>query len=263
MKAIILAAGEGKRLRPLTESKPKCLINLFGKSILQRQIETLKKCNINDISIVIGYLGEKIKIPDVTYFHNFNYNTTNMLETLFCAREKLSDSVIISYGDIVFEKSVLEKLINSQNDISITIDINWENYWRKRFGNPLSDAESLKLDKNNYITEIGQKVEKIEEIKGQFIGLMQFQNKGITLMKDFYDKCKIASKNGCNPLNSSIQFEESYMTDFLQGMIKEGNLLKSIPTSNRWLELDSIEDYQLYEEMFNDNTISKFFSPMM
>jgi len=121
----------------------------------------------------------------------------------------------------------------------------------------------LKLDKNNYITEIGQKVEKIEEIKGQFIGLMQFQNKGITLMKDFYDKCKIASKNGYNPLNSSIQFEESYMTDFLQGMIKEGNLLKSIPTSNRWLELDSIEDYQLYDEMFKDNTISKFFSPMM
>jgi len=102
LKAIILAAGEGKRLRPLTESKPKCLINLFGKSILQRQIETLKKCNINDISIVIGYLGERIKMPDVTYFHNFNYNTTNMLETLFCAREKLSDSVIISYGDIVF-----------------------------------------------------------------------------------------------------------------------------------------------------------------
>ena len=70
MKAIVLAAGEGKRLQPLTLSSPKCLVNLFGKSILEWQLQVFRSCNINDISIVTGYLKDMIKFDDVTYFEN-------------------------------------------------------------------------------------------------------------------------------------------------------------------------------------------------
>ena len=261
LNAIILSAGEGKRLRPLTDKKPKGLIELFGKSILKRQIDIFSSSGITDISIVTGFNSSMIKFPKINYFHNPNFKTTNMIETLFCAEQKLNESTIISYGDIIFESTVLEKLICSKNEISIIIDLEWEKYWKKRFRNPLSDAESLKINENNYITEIGQKVEKIEEIQGQFIGLMKFQNEGIKNLKNFYHQCKIISKNSNNPLNSTIPFEKSYMTDLLQGLIKNGFLLKSIPISNRWLELDSIEDYKLYNEMYKDNTINEFFVP--
>ena len=68
----------------------------------------MTKCNIKNISIVRGYLGEMINFPNITTYENKNYNTTNMVETLFCAKEELSESVIISYGDIIFEEKILE-----------------------------------------------------------------------------------------------------------------------------------------------------------
>ena len=79
-----------------------------------------------------------------------------MVETLFCAREKFSDSVIVTYGDIIYEKKVLEKLLSSSDDISVITDENWMEYWKIRFENPLDDAESLVLDNNGNITSIGQ-----------------------------------------------------------------------------------------------------------
>ena len=73
LKSIILAAGEGRRLRPLTENNPKCMVNLFGKSLLQRQIEVMKSCGIDEIVIVTGYKSEMIKFPDIHYVRNENY----------------------------------------------------------------------------------------------------------------------------------------------------------------------------------------------
>ena len=83
MKVIILAAGEGKRLGQLTHQNPKCLVELFGKSLLQWQIELFKQFDINDITIVKGYLEEKINISNVTYFLNNNFRETNMAELSF------------------------------------------------------------------------------------------------------------------------------------------------------------------------------------
>jgi choline kinase len=257
LKAIILAAGEGKRLRPLTEKAPKGLVSIFGKSLLEWQIDTYHSCNIHDISIVTGYKGDMIKFPNVTYFRNERYDSTNMVETLFCAREKMVDSVIVSYGDIVFEKNVLDKLIASKEDYSVIIDKKWERYWKQRFAKPLDDAESLLLDEHDYITEIGQKTDKIEKIQGQYIGLMKFQNDALIFIQKFYDQLK---KSGKNPINSQLTFEKSYMTDFLQGLINEKRRLKAVFTDNGWLELDSMDDFQLYQNKFKDKTISEFIS---
>ena len=93
MKSIILAAGEGKRLRPLTSSLPKSMIDIFGIPLLQRQINTMKECGIKDIIVITGYKSELINIPGVTYRTNQNYDTTNMVETLFCAKDDLEDDI--------------------------------------------------------------------------------------------------------------------------------------------------------------------------
>ena len=260
LKAIILAAGEGKRLRPLTSNKPKCMIELFGKSIIQWQIDVFKHFGIHDISIVTGYHNKVINLPNISYFQNKKYSTTNMIETLFCAKTKLNDNVIISYGDIIFEKRVLSKLIASNEPISVVIDKDWKKYWTMRFKNPLEDAESLLLDENDFITDIGQSVKNYDKIEGQYIGLMKFQNNGIDLLKNFYEKCKNQSKLGVNPINSKLVFEKSYMTDLLRGMITSGNKIKSVPIHNGWLELDSVNDFQLYQKKFKENTINNFFS---
>ena len=145
MNAIILAAGQGNRLKPLTNNQPKCLVELFGKSLLNWQLDIFQKLKINDISIVKGYLQEQITFPNINFYENKNYETTNMIETLFCARDKISDSTIISYGDIIYEESVLEKLIKNNDDISLIIDKNWKDYWSSRLDDPISDLESCLL----------------------------------------------------------------------------------------------------------------------
>lgn len=260
MKAIILAAGEGKRLRPLTDEKPKCLVELFGKSLLEWQIEVFRSCNVKDIAIVTGYHNEKIVFPNLTYFHNKKYDKTNMLESLLCARSFLTGDVIVSYGDIIFEKKVLEELIKSKFDLSVTVDKNWKNLWERRFKEPLIDAESLVIDKSSFISDIGQKVSRIEDICAQFIGLMKFSEQALIEILAFYDKVKNQSKNGKNPLNSSLTLEKSFMTDFIQGLIKNGEKVAPVIVKNGWLELDSLKDYEMYCSMYNNGTISEFFS---
>jgi len=260
LKSIILAAGEGKRLWPLAKDVPKCMVKLFGKTLLERQIDVFKSCNVLDISVVTGHKSELITLKGITYFKNKKFDTTNMLETLFCAEEKLRDCVIVSYGDIIFEKKVLDSLIKSEDDISVVIDKDWEKYWELRFERPLDDAESLIINSKGFIQSIGQKVENIEEIQGQYIGLMKFQNKGIDILKNFYKKAKNESLLGSNILNPNIPFERSFMTDFLQGLIHEKNYIKAVPIRNGWLELDSMKDYELYTKKYENGILSDLIS---
>ena len=188
MKVIILAAGEGTRLRPLTLNNPKCLVELFGKSILQWQIDIFNDFQIKNIIIVKGYLEKKINLPNITYYINEKFSTTNMIETLFSARNEMNESIIISYGDIIFEKNVLNELLTSQADISLVVDTNWLNYWKQRFKEPLDDAESLSLGEDDMITSIGQKSDDVLDIKGQYIGLVYFRNNGVKSLREIIQK---------------------------------------------------------------------------
>ena len=257
MKVIILAAGKGTRLSPLTNDRPKCMVNLFGKSLLEWQLQVFRNLGINDIIVVTGYKKELIKFEDIKIIHNENFEDTNMIETLFCAEKEFDDNMIVSYGDIIFEADIVKKLIESNEEFSIIVDKNWKKYWGIRNENPLDDAESLKIDQNGNITTIGQKVSDISEIQAQYIGLMKFQGKATSILRNFYHKMKEKAKNGTNPLNSEIPFEKSYMTDLLFGLIKEGIKLEAIPIQNGWLELDTINDYEIYNKMKTNNVLSQ------
>ena len=258
MKVIILAAGRGSRLKPLTDDKPKCMVKLFGKSLLEWQIEKFRKIGIKDISVVTGYKKELISMDGIKIYHNKNFEKTNMIETLFCAKKEIDETVIVSYGDIIFQDDVVQKLIESKEDFSVVIDEEWKKYWDIRFDNPLDDAESLILDSENNIKNIGQKTTTLDEIQGQYIGLMMFKGNSTEIIKKFYEKMKKISKINGNPLNSNLSFELSYMTDFLQGLVNEKNKLKAVLIKNGWLELDSIQDYEIYNKLYKEGNISNF-----
>ena len=112
---------------------------------------------------------------------NEKYKTTNMLYSLFKLKKFFdgNNDLIISYGDIIYKNRVLKKLINSKEQLSTVIDTDWYSYWKLRMENPLDDAESLKLDKKYYITDIGKKVKNLKNIRGQYIGLTKI-SKNIT-----------------------------------------------------------------------------------
>ena len=245
MKIIILAAGEGKRLRPLTDDKPKCLVKFNDKPIIDYIIDSVDKSSIDEIVIVDGYRRESLE----THFKNreFNFcfnpifNSTNMLYSLFCAENFLDDDVIISYSDIIYNYEILNKLIDSKSGIGVVIDKNWKELWSLRMDNPLEDAESLKVA-DNKITEIGFKSNDIREIQGQYIGLIRFSKSIITEVKTFYKSLNFNTKYYGQYVN------EMYLTTFLQLLIDNDFEVNPIYINGGWIEIDSIQDLENYHK---------------
>lgn len=245
MKAIILAAGEGTRLRPHTYSKPKCMVEIHGRPLLDWQLSVMRLLGINDIIVITGYMRQHIHSDNVRFYHNELYAVTNMVETLWCAREEFEDDFIISYGDIIYEPKVLQAIIDSRYEISVVVDKEWHSYWQLRFDNPCVDAESLKIDGEGKIVSIGQKISDISEAQAQYIGLMRFSGKGREALQTVYRRAKELSKTVPNPLNPGRPFEKMYMTDLLQGLVNAGYKVMPVPVHRGWFEIDSVSDLEL------------------
>ena len=236
LKVVILAAGEGTRLRPYTLDRPKCMVEIDGVSLIDRQLEVLKSEGIGDIVIIGGYKSEMLKRGDIKLKVNDRYFETNMVWTLFSAEEELEGDIIVSYGDIVYSKNILKALIKSKADIAVTIDKKWEGYWRERNENPLDDAETLKLRKDGTISEIGQKPSSLEEIEGQYMGLMKFSSEGVRQIKSAFHSALESGKL----LGKEV--ENSYMTDLLQSIVNIGGKVASVQIDEDWVEVDTVED---------------------
>ena len=235
-KVILLVAGEGKRLRPYTSDKPKCMVEIDGVSLIDRQLSVLKSEGLSDIVMVGGYKADMLKREGIKLKLNPQYHRTNMVWTLFSAEEELEGDVIVSYGDIVYSREILQKLLRSKADISVTIDKDWEAYWRLRNENPLDDAETLKLREDGTISEIGQKPKALNEIEGQYMGLMKFSARGAEIIKKTFHS---ATKKGDL---AGKEIKSSYMTDLLQAVIDSDINVMSIPINGNWVEIDTVED---------------------
>lgn len=236
LKAIILAAGEGTRLRPYTLERPKCLVEVEGRSLLDRQLAVLEAEGIRRIVLIGGYRAEMLIRPGIESRINPRYAETNMVWTLFCAEEDLEGDVLLCYGDIVYSREILQALLRSSADIAVTIDLDWEAYWRARNEDPLDDAETLKLAEDGRILEIGQKPKSLAEIEGQYMGLMKFSAQGVQLLKKTFHDAKVLGSLRGKPL------EKAYMTDLLQAMIDSGHRLDAVPVNGGWVEVDTVED---------------------
>ncbi len=233
MKGIILAAGLGSRMRHLTQDTPKCLIKLQGKTLLEWQLKTFNKAGIKEIAIVTGYKKELFYDFNLTQFHNENYASTNMVTSLVHASQWLeSHECIVSYSDIFYHHSVIANLKNSGKNIAISYDVNWQDLWQKRFHNPLVDAETFKIDTKSYLIDIGRKTNIIDEIQGQYMGVLFFKPDG---WSEFY-KASIRKKD----------FKKIYITDVLQDLIQNNIKIKAVPYDLPWGELDTENDFKLY-----------------
>ncbi|KPA14645.1 sugar nucleotidyltransferase [Candidatus Magnetomorum sp. HK-1] len=240
MKAIILAAGQGLRLRPLTNDKPKCMVHYNGRPIIKHQFDVLKECGIHDIFFVGGYKADKVVLEkNVHCIINHEYSTTNMVYTLFCAKEEFNDDILIIYGDIIFKKNILSALIEAPDDIAVTIDKDWYDLWKQRMDDPLQDAETLKFDSNGYIYEIGKKPNSYDDIQGQYMGLIKFSKNILPQVMTLYNELDRTA------LYDGKDFNNMYMTSFLQLLIDRCFSVKAVEINGGWLEIDAINDLEV------------------
>jgi L-glutamine-phosphate cytidylyltransferase len=247
MNAIILAAGLGSRLGMFGENTPKGMITISGKTLLERQIEILHNCGINDITIVTGHNSKLIKYPNIHYIENPNYSTTNMNESLFCARKKFDDSILVSYSDIIYEQKVIEQLLKSKSDFSIGIRFDWKESYENRTQHPLSEAENVIVE-NNKIIFLRKNLSTCTQNQkiGEFLGLMKLTKKGINQLLNKYIELK---NNNTKNFHSSESLEKAYLTDMLQEMVDSGSTLYPVILSDLWFEIDTEQDIERAEKL--------------
>ncbi|MBK5935474.1 NTP transferase domain-containing protein [Halorhodospira halophila] len=246
MKAIILAAGQGTRLRPLTDDRPKCMVELAGKPLLEHQLEVLRGAGIDDIHVVGGYRAEWLERGDCTLHINEYFAQTNMVATLFAAESVMDgrEDLIIAYGDIVYEPRVLEALLECQAPVCLSVDRAWYRYWAARMDEPLSDAETLKLTDGNRITELGKKPRGYEEIEGQYMGLIKVRADHVPALAPTWRGMDREA------IYDGKDYDNMYLTSYLQHLIDRGWEIRAALVDNGWLEIDTVEDRALSGQGF-------------
>ena len=164
-----------------------------------------------------------------------------MVATFFCAENELNDDVIISYSDIIYPPEVIKKLNEDNSDFAVIVDKNWKELWQMRMENPLDDAETMKIDANDYIYELGKKPKAYTEIEGQYIGLIKISKTFLPTVIEYYKSLdKTAIYDGKN-------FNNMFMTSFIQLLIDNIKKPKAIFIEGGWIEIDSLEDLEIYK----------------
>lgn len=235
MKALILAAGIGSRLAPLTDELPKSMIRINDKTILENQIEILQKNKVDDITVVTGYKGAIIedfvnkKYDNIHIINNIDYLTTNNMYSAFLGKSEFEgQQFLMMNADVFFDYSVIEKLISYEKKNAIVVDI----------GNYLEESMKV-IEKDHRLVEISKNVSQ-KDAFGTSIDVYKFSEEG---SKAFFDKCNeyIIEKQELN------KWSEVALNDILSEIY-----FSSCPLNGRWIEIDNINDLEYARGLFSN-----------
>jgi len=241
VKAIIVAAGMGRRLRPYTDDRPKCLVEVNGKSILQRQLDAYRDAGIDEVYIVRGYMKESIQIDGARYFENTDFANNNILASLFYAEPAMEGGFLFSYSDIVFRPEVVRTALLTEGDYALVVDRRWAEAYEGRMNHPVEEAEVARIE-GGRVTRVGKKTVPASQATGEFIGLARFSARAVEQMRARYHarRRELAGK----PYGTAARFEVAYVTDLLNDLIDGGEVMRPAFIDGGWREIDTVEDLE-------------------
>jgi phosphoenolpyruvate phosphomutase len=251
MKAIILASGEGSRMGKLTQNIPKPLLNINGKSILEREISLLRKNGVNEIFVVMGYKKEKHVLKDIEYINDENFRERDQLSSLMSAKKEIRGDVIILFADIVFENIVLAKILESKSDISIAVDMDWEKSYATRTDNPKSLADKVLINQKKII-QVSAKdisVDIKNEAIGEFLGIIKLSANGSRIIIKKYEELE---KSCVGKFHDADSFEKAKLVDILQELLDSKIEISPITITGKWCEIDTPQDLEMARKKFED-----------
>lgn len=247
MKAIIIAAGKGRRISNEYKNLPKSLIPVNGKTIFQRQKEVFKKNNISEIIVITGPENQ-FKDTDVEYVQDMENENHDILGSLIVGKKYLKGEIIISYSDIIFEENIIKQLMNSKGDIVLAVDLNWKKAYEGRTDHPPSEAENVLLDNKNKIIEIKKNIHNNNGKVGEFIGIIKMTERG---SKIFLEKINNLQKNHKGKFHNAPSLERAYLTDMIQEIINSSVEVTPSFISGKWCEIDTKQDLETAENKFS------------
>ena len=240
MNIVFLAAGKSSRIYNEV-GKPKCLLKINNQSIILNLLKNLKGLNFRKINIVVGFKSNLIKkelnkIKKINFIYNRYYRSREMLYSLILALKKIDDDIIFSYTDIIYDRSIIERLVSKKNNIYLPILKNWKDIWIKRKKKIKLDAEDLQIDKYGNLKAIGKKIKNISNVKYQFMGLLMIN--------------KESKKDIIKLYNSTKNNKKIHLTQFLNLVVKKQINIKCLKYLKNWYEFDDINDYLNYKKKF-------------
>lgn len=233
MKFVLLAAGLGSRLRPHTSDKPKCLVEVNGKTILQRLLDqVIDLRTIKEVVIITGYLSSHIEkfIEDhgynkrikISYVSNELYASTNNCYSLYCAKDYLVDDFILSDGDLVIDQEILE-LIAKCDLSTIAIDKKIE-----------LDDEAMKIifDEQGFIIGLNKNISSDQDNMGESIGICKIVEKDCFKVVEQLVKTNVDDK-----------LDNEYYEYVFQILVNNGWIIRAKDISTYdWVEIDDQVD---------------------
>jgi phosphoenolpyruvate phosphomutase len=211
---------------------------------------------------VSGPNSDKINIEGINIIQNKNFENSHILYSIMCAEEKLNGKLLLVYSDILFEKEIIEKLLKSEEDITLVIDGSFKNskirqskkeehdlVLVKAKHDPVEGERIIRPKRDNPVLKIGKKI-GVEEANYEYIGLALFSEKGIEDLKKAYEEEKTTYSEGL--FNEAVNFDMANLHDILMRMIQKGYKVSSMEIDKGWSEIHTFEDYKRVSRMIAD-----------
>jgi HAD superfamily hydrolase (TIGR01450 family) len=239
MKAVILAAGIGSRLRPITENKPKCMVKVAGKPIIAHQLESFAEAGVNKVIVIVGHEGNLVKqyigskgFKNVKIIDNAEYANTNNMYSLYLAKKELSgNGFVLVNGDVVFDGRIAAELIDNEEEDLIAVDT--LNYYE----------ESMKItaDENKIITDISKKFAR-RDSAGTSIDMYKFSQKSSSIL--FSEIAEIIDRK-----RNKNEWTEVALSRLF---VKRSLVMRPFPIGKMaWVEIDNYDDLSQADKKFS------------
>ena len=253
MRAILLAAGMGSRLKEYTVNKPKAMLEFGEQSLATIQLDKLRKLGVRDVAVVGGHCQKKLDVLGIPVFVNSAYKTTNMIESLVNAKEWLTEDTMIVYGDIWCSSDALQMIMDCHHNDALAVDSEWRDYWHFRYGSLDTDLEQLEIDQGGFVRALGRELDSSETITHRYVGLIKLSQRTLRKMFAIYEaRCAanlVWRASGMTP-------RQGYLTDILDEMIHQQCCdIKAVDIKRRWLEFDTNEDYEKVVSLLRNGTL--------
>jgi L-glutamine-phosphate cytidylyltransferase len=250
MKAIIVAAGRGKRLGGETDAIPKCMVAVGGRAILDWQLAALARAGVREVVIVRGYLGDRIAPVRragvaIRFVDNPEWASNNILTSLFYAEHEMAEGFLFSYSDIVFAPEHAQRTAQAPGAVSLVVDRRWRDAYEDRTLHPISEAELARIEGSGpaaRVTRVGKRLVEAADAAGEFIGLARFSPEGAAALRAVWRDVRARGLEA--PFGAAASLAQAYLTDGLNELVARGTTLEPVLIDGRWREIDTEQDLE-------------------